>query len=59
MIPSLALKASGAALVAALWIGESLGGVPDPVKFGALPLGVVLGYAAVRAGNGRRSGPGG
>lgn len=56
---SLALKVGGAALVAGVWITEQAEAVPVGVKVALLSVGVLVGYAAVRAENGRRSGRGG
>jgi len=54
-----ALKAGGAVLVASVWIAEQAQAIPVAVKVALLSVGVLVGYAAVRAENGRRSGRGG
>ena len=53
-----ALKALGAAMVAGVWVAESTAHVPDGVKVAFLGVGVLIGYAAVRAERGRRGGAG-
>ena len=53
---SLALKATGAGIVGGVWIAERVEPVPDGARLALLGLGVIVGYAAVRAENGRRGG---
>lgn len=53
---SLALKSVGAALVGGVWLAEQTDAIPVLVKVSLLLVGVIVGYAAVRAENGRRGG---